>query len=302
MINMKNLKLIISIDLIIILILLSCKSTTDLDIDTSEFLIVFSDGTIIKEKEISYYDSSTCILFLKDNLRIIVGEGEPPESCTQFSIYVNDEIIFNGGLYPDYSFSSIPLNPIYISSKTYPILESSILPFVGRRKVINDPRIINSLEESSLLCQGVSCAIDTLKIVNNVDTCLEITITFQNPDNINYYIPDPNKMTVPIFNAFAGITLYDVETDELNYTTTDFWITSEWNFNMSDLSLIEKKDKKTYTYKSPVFRSIETGLYDCGFMIDNNRHFLPIPIPLTQENGKVWVGYCYAPFKWFMIE
>ncbi len=285
------------IQIILILSIISCEK--EIKTNNLGFRIEFSDGSIIKEPDISRYDSSTCILFLNQNLTMTVGVGKPPTSCTQFSVYVDDEKIYDGGLYPDFSFNSMPLTSIYISSKTYPILESDILDIIGLKKTLNDPRIINRLENCNLLSKGISCNVDSIKILN--DTTLKISLTIKNQDSFNLYIPDPEKIGVKIFNALAGVVLYDVETDEHNSTTTDPYVTDGWNFSMDNLSLVKKMDKITYTYISPVYRPIKEGLYDCGFMINNNLNYLPFPIPINQDNGKVWVGFHYMPFKRMMI-
>ena len=295
---MRNIKFKSIFQIILILSIISCEKDTKTE--NIGFRIEFSDGSCIRETDISHYDSSTCVLFLNQNLIMTVGVGEPPTSCTQFSVYVDDEEIYDGGLYPDFSFNSKPLTPIYISSKTYPIIESRVLPIYGFRDVLNDSRIIKRFKTSRLLSNGIYCTIDSLKIVN--DTTMQITLTIQNQNDFNQYVPDPDKMGITIFNAFGTVILYDIETNEHNSTKTDFWVTSELNFSMSDLSLVKKMDKITYKYVSPVYKPIKKGLYNCGFMIDNNRHFLPFPIPINREDGKVWVGYHYTPFKRMMVE
>jgi hypothetical protein len=275
--------------------LTSCESEDDTNINDSEFRLEFSDSTLIKETDISYYDSSTCILFLNKDLNLKVGEGRPPTSCTQFTVYVNNEIIYQGGVYPNYEFNSIPLNPIFISSMTYPILNNSILPIHGFKKIINDPRIIMSLENSNLLYKGISGTIDNIMISPDDDKILNITITLYNHDKINYYIPDPLKNKTPPFI----IDLSNLETKEYLYIA-DSQFKPEWNFTLDDLSLLKKEI--TYTYSVSCNQTIKTGLYDCYLRIDNVPYFLSTSIPLILDNGNIWVGRCYSPIKRIMIE
>ena len=285
------------IALITCFILISCESEND-----SGFSIKFSDGTIISEKDIAFYDSSTCFLFLNKELDLVVGTGEPPSTCTEFIVFVNNDIIYQGVIYPDFHYNAVPPRSIYISSKTYPTFKSNILTIKGFRDIINDHRIIMILEESNLLHHGITCTIDSVSVSSDNDTTVLCTITYKNYDQVNYYIPDPFKMAIPVFNSITQITLVNTETKEDIYVTSNFWITSDWNWKMSDLSILESNSKVTYTFKSPCSATIGKGLYDCYLWLDNNKHFLPFPIPLDQEGGRVWVGQIYSSVKNIMIE
>ena len=167
------------IAIVVSFILISCERNDDTGLS-----IQFSDGTVIHEENITFYDSSTCILFLKEELSILVGTGEPPTSSTEFSVFINNDLLFQGVIYPDFNFCSAPPMDPWISSKTYPILESKILPIKGSRDIINDRRFIMGLEESNLLKHGIKCRIDNAKISSDNDTTVICTFTYKNYDQL----------------------------------------------------------------------------------------------------------------------
>ena len=150
--------------LILSIFLISCESKND---NYPVFSIEFQDGTIINEEDISFYDSSACILFLKAKIYLDYGsEGYPLDAdFFDFSVFVNNDIVFQGIIFPDYNYNVTP-QYTFISSKTYPDFESEILPFRFWRSCLgmNDPRIIESLDKSNLLRHGITCSVDNVKL------------------------------------------------------------------------------------------------------------------------------------------
>ncbi len=308
---MKKIIHILNLGLIVGLILTSCEPEDKPEFSVG-FSVEFSNGTVINEKDISFYDSSTCILFLKDSLYLNFGfEGDAYIDFTEFSIFVDNDIIYKGIIYPDIFCAASPV-PIYISSMTYPTFESDIIRinyFSYYKDSIPDPRnderIITALEKNGLLHHGISCEINNLALSSDNNLAVICTVTIKNHDNVNYYIPDPAKMGAEHFSYFTGgLNLLNKETNEYYYPSTDN-ATSEWNdLTMDDLSILESNSEVTYTFESLYNSSLKKGLYDCNYSFSVLRVFWAntISIPLNQQNGRIWVGDIYLEIDDLLVE
>jgi hypothetical protein len=72
----------------------------------SEFKIEFSDGTLLAENNISCYDSSTHLVFLKKDFEL-------NQSVSDFHVVINNDTVFNGVIHSCVLSSPPPL-PHYI--------------------------------------------------------------------------------------------------------------------------------------------------------------------------------------------
>lgn len=287
---MKTYNFLLIFGLILSFILISCERE-----NRTGFSIEFSDGTVIHEEDISFYDSSTCILFLKDKLTLPNEAGEPPNvEYPEFSVLINDDIIYEGIIYPALVAAVSP-SPYFIHSSTAPtdVIPISFAGFhTNTKDVRNDQRIIDFLDNSNLLHHGISCTIDSVYIHSYIDSSVTSTFTLWNNDNVNYYIPDPGKMGAANFNNYTGggLTLINKETNEYHWPKMDN-ITSDWdNLKMEDLSILESKSEITFTYTSSFYPKIDKGIYRCDQRFSSMYQFRPITLSLDQENGRVWVG------------
>jgi len=104
---MKTTNLLTIIGFLIILILNSCDSMLNFEQNNSDLSIEFSDGTILNENEIEFYDSSTHTFFLKSNLKF-------KAPIKNFKIKVDSDSII-GGMFHSCVLSSMPPTPYYIS-------------------------------------------------------------------------------------------------------------------------------------------------------------------------------------------
>ena len=252
---MKNLFVFFNIMLIICFILISCESDNNNIINDPEFSIKFSDGTIINEKDIVFYDSSTCNLFLKNKLQLDYVFGEIPNvDFLEFSVYVDKDAIYQGIVYPAFVAAPSP-NPYFIASYSYPNFESDIISlrymdfYTNSIDKRNNPQIIKSLEKTNLLKHGITCSIDSIYISSYIDSSVICVFTIQNHDFISYYIPDPNKMGAGRFSfCIGGLYLKNKKTNEdiyRNYVNSVGWEV----LTMDDLSLLESKSENTCTYE-----------------------------------------------------
>lgn len=280
---MRNINVILTFGLLFILLFTSCENLNELNLNDG-FKIKFNDGKVLTEKDISFYDRSTHLIFLN-------GDLELNKNISDFSVSVAEDIIYHGVIH-SCILSSPPTSPYIISDcflYGHNILE---LGYYGESNDLrNDPRIIDAFDKSNLLRNGISCRIDKVEIQSFENhsqvTC---TITIQNNDNINYYILDPKKMGDLDFNYFTGgLTLQNMDT-KLTHPLRWSIQSGTWsNITMDDLSLLEKGSKATYTFKSSDYYKLEPGKYSARFQFCGTKHCTP-NFNLNQNDGRVWVG------------
>jgi len=281
---MKNNIFQLGLGLVICLTLISCdKSDQALNQDTA-FTIEFSDGTVITENNLLYYDSSTHLLYLKENL---IYNQTP----TDFTVFVDQEIMYQGIIYSSY-LSSFPPQPLYILE---PGLYGDNIIQIGciddQADKRNDSRILNALEKNGLLVHGLSCTIDSLRVTSFSDysrvTC---SVTVTNNDGVNYYILAPEKMGELNFTCYmGGVKLINEETN-LRYSFR--WSVSNpdyANLALNDFLLLEKNGKASFTFQSSDYSKLEAGTYRAQFRFEG---VWPgtIAFELKQNSGRVWVG------------
>lgn len=285
---MKTIKSILLFGLIIFMILNSCDSDPNVDLNDSELTIEFSDGTLLTENDIEFYDSSTCTYFLNSDLL-------SKATMTDFKIKVNYDSIL-GGVFHSCVLSSMPPTPYFISDCFFSGLDILKIGYYGMgENLLNDTRIINSLKEKNLFRQGLSCQIDSIKVIESEnETDVICTITIINHDNISYYIPDVNKMGESYYTDYTG----GLSFSNSNTGTSSFIKDSNSNrqrddIKINDLVILEANSEVTFTYKSRNYHSIPEGEYSvrARFM---GIVYTATEFELNQDNGRVWVGEIYA--------
>ena len=278
---------------ILFFILISCERE-----NRDSFLIEFSDGTVIHEEDISFYDSSTCIIFLKDKLTLPNETGEPPNvEYPTFSVFINDDLIFDGIIYPALVAAVSP-SPFFIPSPTAP---TNIIPIeyagfhTNTKDVRNDKRIIDYFDNSNLLHHGISCSIDSVYVHSYIDSSVTCTFTIRNNDDVNYYIPDPIKMGSHIFNNYTGggLWLKNKESNEYHWSIQD--VNLGWDvLTLDELTILQSKGEISFTYTSSFYPKIGKGIYEGDLRFLSMYHFRSVTLSLDQENGRVWVGRLYS--------
>ncbi|MFA5974130.1 MAG: hypothetical protein WC780_17410 [Lentimicrobiaceae bacterium] len=292
---MRNLILILTLGLLPVLFLSSCAKENALNLN-DEFKIEFNNGKTITEKDILFYDSSTHLIYLKSDLELT-------SDITGFNVSVAGDTIYHGIIY-SCSLSSFPPSPYFIVDCFQfgnDILE---IGYYGESNDLrDDPRIINAFENSNLLRNGISCKIDNVEIQSFENHSQVIcTITIQNNDNFNYYIPDPEKMGDLDFNYLTGGLLLQNMDTKLTYSLRWSVQSGTWsNINLDDLSLLEKGSKVTYTFQSSDYYKMEPGKYSARFRFCGTQHCAP-NCNLNQKDGRVWVGQMLANSNNILIE
>lgn len=284
MIIMKPIKTILIFGFFIGMIINSCDNEPNIDLNDSELTIEFSNGELLTENDIEFYDSSTNTYFLKSNLL-------SDTQITDFKIQVNSDSVLGGGLHLCV-LSSMPPTPYFITDCFFSGRNILRIGYYGNgENLLNDSRIINSLEESNQFRHGLSCQIDSIKVIkseNQTDVICSITIT--NHDDISYYIPDLNQMGEQYYTDYTGgLSFYNLNTGMRSFIKDSNSNRFRDDINIDDLAILEANSKVTYTYKSRNYHEIPNGIYSVRsrFM---GIVYTAADFDLNQDNGRIWVG------------
>jgi len=285
---MKTINLFVTIGFLIIMISNSCDSDPEVELNDSELEIEFSDGTILTENEIEFYDSSTHTFFLKSDL---VSQ----DALTNFKIRVDTDSIL-GGVFHSCVLSSMPPTPYYISDCFFSGHDVLTIGFYGKdENVLNDSRILNSLIENNKFHKGLSCQIDSVTIIESAGkTDVVSTITIKNHDNIAYYIPDVNKMGDQYYTDYCGgLSFSNINTGLSSFIKDSNSDRQRDDIKIDDLSKLESNSEMTFTYTSRNYHEIPSGEYKvkARFM---GIVYTASNFELNQDNGRIWVGEIYS--------
>lgn len=284
MIIMKPMKILLLFGFVICIITNSC----DTDPNDLELTIEFSDGILLTENDIEFYDSSTNTYYLKSDLL-----SETP--ITDFKVNVNNDSIL-GGAFHSCALSSMPPTPYYISDCFFSGRDILTIDYYGNdENLLNDSKIINSLKENNLFRKGLSCQIDSIIVIESENqTDVISTITLSNHDDISYYIPDLNKMGEQYYTDYTGGLYFS----NINTGLSSFIKDSNSNrqrddIKIGDLAILKPNSSVTYTYKSRNYYAIPKGEYKVrvrfmGIIYTAN------DFELNQDNGRIWVGEIYG--------
>jgi len=204
----------------ITMFVISCKSDNNPLSADPEFSLKFENGIIINEKDIVFYDSSSCNLLLKNKIQFnYMAKGISGYEFLKFSVHVDNDTVYQGIVIPAFT-AGVPETP-YIESDLYLDFDSDIIPlryyrqFTSPEDKRNDPRIISAFERSDLLKHGISCKVDSIYKSSDNDSSVVCVFTMENHDDINYYLPDPNKMGYLNFSSCVmGLNLINKNTSE----------------------------------------------------------------------------------------
>jgi hypothetical protein len=278
--------------------LISCRTDSE---SSTGFQIRFSNNIIINQNDIIFYDSSECLFLLRDTIKFKYSVGNPSNlEFVKFSITIDNNLIYQGIVFPEGVSLGSP-NRTYIASYTDNDFKSNLLHVIyqnfWRDSLSSDPRnddrLISFFEERNKLRKGITIALKSIRLSTIKTSSIINTITMTNNDNIDYYLPDPNKIGSDHFNYLTGgLDLTDKIT-YFNYAPYHDYPNSTYNWNklkIEDLSILKSKNEVTFTYESLYPNNISKGYYDCKFQFGVLRDFTIITVPLKQEDGWIWVG------------
>ena len=172
------------------LFFISCENESESD---TGFLMKFSNGIIVNQDDVVFYDSSECIFLIKDTLSFKYSMGDPPEvEYVDFSISIDNNLIYQGVVYPE-GVCMVSPNPTYIASYTYDDFNSNILHVKYQEyfrdslysDIRNDNRIISFFDRNNKLRKGITITLDGICLSSYNDSSIICTITIKNHDNLN---------------------------------------------------------------------------------------------------------------------
>jgi hypothetical protein len=281
---MKSKNLFILVGFLIILILNSCDSIFNIEQNNSDLSIEFSDGNILKESDIEFYDSSTHTFFLKSDLKF-------KAPIRNFKIKVDGDSIIGGQLH-SCVLSSFPPTPYSISDCFFSgrnILE--IAYYGSGENILNGSKIQESLIENKKFRHGLSFQINSVKVVKlNSQTDVITKITIKNNDNIAYYIPDVNKMGERYYTDYTGgLSFSNINKGPSSFIKNSNSDRQRDEIKISDLSKLAANSEVSYTYTSRNYHEIPVGTYrvSARFM---GIVYTASDFELNQNNGRIWVG------------
>lgn len=305
---MKHLYYLFCTKLVIIVFFLSCEKNKE--INYQDFSIEFSDGTKIIKDDVAFYDSSTCILFLKEKIPLKHAEGEFPDLIyNEFFVYIDNEKIYSGMVWPDDVAMASP-ESYYIGTYTYPDVYSSEIirlnhfsfdtSLIDYRK---DERIIKYFKDAGLLRNGISCIIDSVKLAYPDESSVAFTISVLNNDAGAYFIPDLNKMGEDQFNHYmGGLYLTNLDTTVYFHLNTSPSCDCRDSLRINDLSLIEGYQKVSFSLRSSYDEQVIPGTYRCRFRYGNLWRLYAFDLELIQDDGRIWVGESFPSMEGIIAE
>jgi hypothetical protein len=253
--------------------------------DNHDYLLKIGSSLVYDYNEIEMYDSSTHILYFKDN------HPEFEETKNEaFAFFVNGDTVYMGYFWPMY-FSSMPPGP-YIAN--FPLFYRNYALRIDKRENFkpdprNDPRLIEALKGRNLLHSGLSVKINSIDVQSS-----QITFTFSitNKDQSALLILDPEKMGLNLFHYFTnGLVIQNIPWTGTYITVKiPHQTPSPWNgWKIEWLSRIAKGEIRTFVINYPLDSPLGQGEYRVSFEYPG-LHYQISKDDLVQGTGRIWLG------------
>ncbi|MFC2138459.1 hypothetical protein ACFLTE_09815 [Bacteroidota bacterium] len=272
----------------------SCSSD-----DETSLRIEISDKYILTEKDVEFYDSSTCMLFLKEKISLQLTDSDI-YSSKDFSIYIDNDFIYNGIFFPVYA-SMISPSPIYIACYTHDSIDTDLLHFkyvdfpLNSIDDRNNSILINLYKKNNLLRNGISCTIENIEPSSIDNSILNFELMIKNNDNYPYLIPDLSKISSDqFFMLSGGFNIKNYSTNENIPQRLDNYILDKTIMSLDNLTILNKKDKATFSVTAKYTSDIKKGTYSCELHFGNITYLNFIDLELNQNDGRVWIGEDYT--------
>lgn len=283
--------------LILGFIFFNCISCSKEAKEELELTIEISEEYNLTENDIEFYDSSSCILFLKEAIDLKYRfENIPDDSFEDFNIKLNNEIIFSGVFFPVYTANPSP-TPNFIGCSDNDSINSDIIRFEYINYPENsedkrrDERLIQFFNQNRKLRKGLTCSIKNVKTVSTNDSILQVEMVIKNDDNDSYLIPDLTKMSSDQFSTLTGgISIKKPNVDWHEAQLKDSYILDKNIMVLDNLSIIKKNEEITFIVKARYNFAFEKGVYNCIVRYGNTTYLNFLNLRLNQNNGRVWIG------------
>jgi hypothetical protein len=253
--------------------------------------LVLKSQPWVSSNDIEYYDYSTHIIYLNNELKISDNVYGKP-----FVVIVNGEKQYLGAIWTLLS-SSMFFGPVINVPRIYPddIIHISLEQYVLQQSqdLRENDEIRDVLISTGKYHAGLECTVDTIEILDNNqenNTCtLKYTYTIRNNDIFNLFIFDPDKMGSGLFHYFTN-GVYLRNENNLYQSTTGHTSPDPWNsWELNWLSLIVSGDSITKTLTKPGYPFIPSGSYDCYFIFPSLSHKLSTEERVLTD-GRIWIG------------
>jgi hypothetical protein len=274
-------KKIVLIGITILLTLTSCEkydSRTGPDV-----FFKIGRGKEFKFDDIQLYDSSTHILYLKEENNVLTEL-----LSDSFSFLDKGDTIYAGIFVPGYS-SFIPTGPMIPSPSMYGNHALRIEVGIDKKPdVRNCSRIIELLKEYNLLHSGLSGTVDFVEIIG---TQLSFGFTIVNYDLTDLLIIDLTKTGLNLFHYFTnGLCLRDQNHNEVFSSNIVHQKPEPWNSWKSEwLSTLKQGDSKSFTINYTIETPINPGEYFVLFEFPGLAYQVSKD-QLFQGNNRIWLG------------
>lgn len=250
-----------------------------------------SDGTVITEDDILYYDSSTCIIFLKEDILLSYMEPESGRLFqNEFTVFVDGDTIYTGLIFPEEILSCAAPPRTYIIQREEGVLPRSVLEisYAGFSPDLrNDPRILSALNDNGLLYSGISLTIESAKVFGRfTDDTVCCTITLHNHDPINYYVLDPQKMGEAYYNYYHGGLVLIMHESGYMPDCCGIYQSEYGTITEEDFSILASGSSVTFTFCSVDYFIGFDGIYKGIFTL----RYRSSHLDLDQPDGRLWVG------------
>jgi len=279
------------------LLILSCEHKQDLGPEflqscelelTDGFCLVSDDRVVLNHHQIEYYDYSTHLVYLKDQVSFtedIVGSGVNAVYAGGDSIYR----LANMNAYDSY----MPDGPLIWNQSFYNdyVMHIDLLRMLDSDLQDDprvDPRIVEALLKYDQFHEGLACEIVDVQMVEPGHVLLELEL--KNEDDFDYCYLDPDKMGLGLFHYFTnGLFLRNAYrepfTHQLEVIYPDPW--DAWDPGW--LSVIESGETVSLTIEYLAFDEFPPGDYTAWFRFSGLSGQVQKD-DLLQAGGRIWLG------------
>lgn len=287
-INHPSMKKLFSILFILAVLVSGCnKKKSEVEPDFKGlFRIEFSDGQVIDQNQIEFYDFSSSLIYLKPGVTFAADQ----KSGT-FDVFADNEKVYTGVIHPMY-FSYLPVNA-YIS--TMPSMYGKDVIHIdfswNKEKPKQDPRkdnrIIAALKRNNQYREGLSGEI--VKLVRDTSGKIMLQLQLTNNDAEDLYYLDPKKMGTGLFHYFTiGLWFTDSSRSYMSYTTTTA-PTPQNSWKQEWLSLLKSKQSTIVELEFEQFSNMSAGTYTAFFRYPGLANQI-MRNDLYQNNARIWLG------------
>ena len=266
--------------------------------NTDLYELDLEDQPFITQNNIELYDTSAHIIQLFEDVKL-------PKDSNKLFVVATDSVRHYYGVVWSVSSSNfhrmvvgIEAKPRFYSDDIIRLSLSGSGPVVDCR--LND-EIIQTLQDYNVFHSGISCSIDSVRIIENDsvnNNCrLSYTYTIKNNDVLNLYMFDPLKMGEGLFHYYNnGVHLIGDNKVYRSYEGAQ--APEEGVDELNWLIKIDSNESITRTLQKSGYPNIPIGNYNCGFgfyslyKIEREKRKL--------HDGRIWIGKIYTKSFHFM--